>query len=68
LGILKKTPMKKLLVICAVLISTSAFISSCGTASTAKTYQCPMKCEGDAVTYDSAGKCPICGMDMAELK
>jgi hypothetical protein len=59
--------MKKFLVICAVLISASAFISSCGDAK-AKTYQCPMKCEGDAVTYDSAGKCPMCGMDLAELK
>lgn len=58
---------KKLFVICAVILSASAFITSCS-ESKAKTYQCPMKCEGEAVTYDSAGQCPICGMDMVELK
>lgn len=26
-------------------------------------YQCPMKCEGDK-TYDKAGKCPKCNMDL----
>ena len=26
-------------------------------------YQCPMKCEGDK-TYDKAGKCPKCGMNL----
>ena len=26
-------------------------------------YQCPMKCEGDK-TYDKAGKCPICNMNL----
>ena len=26
-------------------------------------YQCPMKCEGDK-TYNKAGKCPKCGMDL----
>ncbi len=29
-------------------------------------YQCPMKCEGDK-TYDKAGKCPACGMDLEEM-
>ncbi|MBI4929221.1 MAG: hypothetical protein HY841_00545 [Bacteroidetes bacterium] len=28
------------------------------------TYQCPMKCEGEK-TYDKSGKCPKCGMDLA---
>lgn len=28
-------------------------------------YSCPMKCEGDK-TYDKAGKCPKCGMDLKE--
>ncbi len=60
--------MKKFLVICAVLISASAFVSSCSNAEAKKSYQCPMKCEGEAVMYDSAGECPMCGMDMAELK
>lgn len=26
-------------------------------------YQCPMKCEGSK-TYDKAGKCPKCGMNL----
>lgn len=26
-------------------------------------YFCPMKCEGEK-TYDEAGKCPVCGMDL----
>lgn len=60
--------MKKFLLSCFVLVSVSIAIASCSGDSDKKTYQCPMKCEGDAVTYDSAGKCPVCGMDMAELK
>jgi hypothetical protein len=30
---------------------------------TAAAYYCPMKCEGDK-TYDKAGECPKCGMDL----
>ncbi|KPM49262.1 heavy metal-binding domain-containing protein [Jiulongibacter sediminis] len=26
-------------------------------------YSCPMACEGDK-TYDEAGKCPVCEMDL----
>lgn len=33
----------------------------------AHVYQCPMKCEGDK-TYDKAGKCPACGMDLEEVE
>lgn len=32
----------------------------------AKTYQCPMKCEGDK-TYSAPGRCPKCGMDLKEV-
>jgi Cu2+-exporting ATPase len=35
-------------------------------SSEQKTYQCPMKCEGDK-TYTKPGKCPKCSMDL-ELK
>ena len=35
--------------------------------ATATVYQCPMKCEGDK-TYDKAGKCPKCGMDLKAIK
>lgn len=34
--------------------------------ATAK-YACPMKCEGEK-TYDAAGECPICHMDLEEVK
>ena len=44
-------------------------LSSCGnsTKTDAAVYECPMKCEGDK-TYDKAGKCPVCGMDLVEVK
>ena len=32
-----------------------------------KVFACPMKCEGDK-TYPAPGKCPKCGMDLAEVK
>ncbi len=38
-----------------------------GTNVTAVNYQCPMKCEGEK-TYATAGKCPMCQMDMKEVK
>lgn len=33
----------------------------------AKMYTCPMKCE-KGKTYDKAGKCTACGMDLKEVK
>jgi uncharacterized paraquat-inducible protein A len=33
----------------------------------AKAYMCPMKCEGEK-TYDKAGDCPKCGMELKEKK
>ncbi len=33
----------------------------------AAAYQCPMKCEGDK-TYDKSGTCPVCKMDLKEVK
>ena len=30
-------------------------------------YQCPMKCEGDK-TYSEKGSCPVCKMDIKEIK
>ncbi|HCS18966.1 MAG TPA: hypothetical protein DIW47_00130 [Bacteroidetes bacterium] len=30
-------------------------------------YQCPMKCQGDTA-YTTAGKCPVCKMDLKEVK
>ncbi len=37
------------------------------TTQQATTYQCPMKCEGDK-TYAKAGKCPVCNMNLKEVK
>jgi transcription initiation factor IIE alpha subunit len=34
--------------------------------SEAKTYACPMQCEGDK-TYTEAGKCPVCKMELQEV-
>jgi len=35
------------------------------TLTAAKTYACPMQCEGEK-TYAEAGKCPVCKMDLQE--
>ena len=32
-----------------------------------KAYACPMKCEGDK-TYEKEGKCPVCKMNLKEVK
>ncbi|MBK6932847.1 MAG: hypothetical protein IPH12_19055 [Saprospirales bacterium] len=34
-----------------------------GARQAAAVYACPMKCEGDK-TYDTAGQCPVCKMDL----
>ena len=31
-------------------------------------YQCPMKCEGDKTYADKDAKCPVCKMDLKEVK
>jgi uncharacterized paraquat-inducible protein A len=33
-------------------------------ATAKQTYKCPMNCEKDK-TYDAAGTCPVCKMDLA---
>jgi len=30
-------------------------------------YVCPMRCQEDT-TYDQPGRCPVCGMDLVEVK
>jgi hypothetical protein len=37
------------------------------TADATEKYQCPMKCQGDTA-YTTAGKCPVCEMDLEKLK
>jgi hypothetical protein len=68
--------MKK--VMYTIMIGASIVLTSCG--GEAKTeevkeskemavaqYACPMECEGDK-TYNAEGACPVCGMEMTEVK
>jgi protein SCO1 len=41
-------------------------LASCG-GEKKTAYQCPMKCEGDK-TYAAAGECPLCKMELKEVK
>ena len=45
-----------------------AAAGSAATTAAAKkdAWACPMNCEGK--TYDKAGKCPVCGMDLEKKK
>lgn len=54
--------MKKVLLAGIILLS----IASCSTPAKAA-YQCPMKCEAEK-TYDKPGACPLCNMDLKEVK
>lgn len=48
--------------------SANAVVPANGGATiSAVKYQCPMKCEGEK-TYDAAGTCPMCQMDLKEVK
>lgn len=67
--------MKKLIITASIFIATSVLMVSCGQRSSDKAndsateeaitamYHCPMHCEGDK-TYEVAGACPVCGMDL----
>ena len=71
--------MKNLFIICALSLVCFSIISCSSTetkkevsteVTTVKTdtvavYECPMKCEGK--TYDKAGQCPVCGMDLEKV-
>ncbi|MBY0479559.1 MAG: hypothetical protein K2Q24_18060 [Chitinophagaceae bacterium] len=57
-----------------LIMATAVFCFTAANAQSTKTknktavadtvaYQCPMKCEGDK-TYDKAGKCPKCNMNL----
>lgn len=74
--------MKKLTFITIILLSAGFTLSSCSNnqqetkketesvtsgQSTAVSYQCPMKCEGDKM-YDKAGSCPVCNMDLEPVE
>ena len=72
--------MKK--VMYSIIIATAIVLTSCGgetkpeehnheghdhSEMTNTKYACPMKCEGD-ITYDEKGECPVCHMDLKEVK
>lgn len=72
--------MKKQIITITLLLTLTIFMTSCGGKNadnkTDKTtteqtenqkYQCPMKCEGEK-TYDKQGKCPVCNMDLEQVK
>lgn len=53
----------------AILFAMSFLVISCNNSKNKETvkYQCPMKCEGEK-TYDKAGSCPVCEMDLEVLE
>ena len=72
--------MKK--VMYSIIIATAIVLTSCGgetktdehnheghdhSEMASTKYACPMKCEGD-ITYDKKGECPVCHMDLKEVK
>ena len=64
--------MKKLIYSTSILLSV--LLVSCGGEKSdgnhdghKHTYVCPMKCEGEKA-YSEKGKCPVCEMDLEEIK
>ena len=71
--------MKKIIIILAVVFTTSIVFTSCKSEkkevdkehvksdkkeiAEKEVYQCPMKCEKEK-TYDKEGKCPVCEMKL----
>lgn len=58
----------KIIFLFVAFTATSLTLSSCGESNTEKrgkeytsAYICPMHCDGSG--SDTAGKCPVCGMD-----
>lgn len=58
---------KNTLVLSLSLVVSMLFTSCDSTSETYSAYQCPMKCEGSK-TYDKAGTCPVCNMDLEGIK
>ncbi len=56
--------MRKSFILFPLMIIAVVFVTACGSETkTANAYQCPMQCEGEK-TYDKAGQCPVCEMDL----
>ena len=66
---------RQILKLSMIALFSNALFVSCSSEQTSETteqveetaYYCPMKCEGDK-TYDEAGACPECGMDLVEVE
>tara|TARA_B100000809_G_scaffold154696_1_gene152008 strand:+ start:217 stop:429 length:213 start_codon:yes stop_codon:yes gene_type:complete len=70
--------MKKIINLGLAIGVATILLSSCNNNSQAKSpaeskmesivkTQCPMKCEGE-ITYQEKGTCPVCKMDLQEIK
>lgn len=55
------------LILSLAMVVTSFFTSCTSTSENYSAYQCPMKCEGSK-TYDKAGVCPVCNMDLEGIE
>ncbi len=60
--------MKKLLIVLSIVFTASSLFIACGNdkEQNVTLYECPMHCEGDK-TYDEAGSCPVCKMDLTPV-
>jgi uncharacterized paraquat-inducible protein A len=76
-SISKYNQMKNLLTVCLVLVLSISLFSGCENKAPKTTvpaattagvkYICPMKCD-NGKTYDKAGACPVCHMDLVVNK
>lgn len=62
-----KSILKRTTAVIFILIGTLCFVATNSFTQQKTVYQCPMKCEGGK-TYDKPGRCPVCGMNLAEVK
>lgn len=62
-----KSILKLTTAVTLILIGTLCFVTTNSFSQQKTVYQCPMKCEG-VKTYDKPGRCPVCGMNLAEVK
>lgn len=66
---------KQILKFSMIVLFSSALFTSCSSEQSNETteqetetaYYCPMKCEGEK-TYNEAGSCNVCGMDLIEVE
>ncbi|MFN8711272.1 MAG: heavy metal-binding domain-containing protein [Bacteroidota bacterium] len=54
--------MKKLFAVSALIL----LLASCSSTPAKTVYACPMDCE-NGKTYEKAGQCPVCEMDLEKV-